>query len=290
MRRVGRVSLASARAGLLFALLLAGPRAADAWPPVPGNPGQEPEPEPFVRKGDRVEEDFRRGRDDRRIPPEIALPGLPGPPLLRPPFRETRPGSVTMSDLHLTPDGGGGYRGTRPGYRFTIDVGGGIHFIDRPPVELSPASMLGLLGMMASFDLTDIVMRLHGDDPYGYDKARVVELTRPLRTAMTDAERVHRLQRAATDLPHQLAEVWARADLPPAARRALLFSLWDESLEETQSAAGQTATAARATILDFVCHHLPAGTPDAYSATELTELNAHRRSIQAFAPYERSAP
>jgi hypothetical protein len=268
----------------VLASTLIGARAASAAPwDRPGNPGHSTqEEEPYIRSSDRAE-----SRPAPQQPSPLWLPGLPGSPVLGPKRPGTKTGPMTMDDLHLIPDGKGGFRGRRPGYRFSIDPDGTIHFSDRPPVEFSPAFLWGMVGMVATFDLTDLVMRLHGDDPYSYDKAKVIGLTRDMRTRMTDTERARWLRQAVRDLPRQLELLWARADLTAQARRALLFHLWDELLDDTSSPEGKAAAEARNTIREFVRKRLPSGLPAAYPAAELAELNAHRRSREAFAPYER---
>jgi hypothetical protein len=214
----------------------------------------------------------------------VHFPGLPPPWQLRP-HGLTKTGPMQLGDLNLTADGKGGFRGKRPGYRFSIDSDGSIHFADRPPIELGPALLLGMVGIVGTFDLTDLVMRLHGDDPYSYDKARVIELTRDMRSKMTDHDRAHRLREAVAVLPRQLLALWSRRDLAPAGRRKMLFSLWDELLEGGTSPEARAAIEARTTILTFVRTRIPAGTPDAFTPTELTQLNARRRSQATFAPY-----
>src|SRR5204863_285979 len=76
-------------------------------------------------------------------------------------------GPLAIDDLGLRPDGRGGYAGRRPGYRFDIERDGTLHFRDPPPVD--GLAVVGL-GLAAVFDLTDLVMRARGMDPYSYDK------------------------------------------------------------------------------------------------------------------------
>jgi hypothetical protein len=270
---------------LLTMLIVALPGAAVAWPPLPGSPGHSnQEVEPYVRGSDRVEA-------PQPTPPAVTFPGLPGPPRVHPPLKGTKTGPMTTADLHLTPDGKGGYRGYRPGYKFSIDPDGTIHFADRPSFDMSPAYMLGMVGLVGTFDLTDYLMRLHGEDPYSFDKGRVIVLSRDMRTKMTDTERAKLLQRAIHDLPRRLAFLWGRSDLSAKARRGLLFSLWDELLDgsatATTSPEGKAALEAREMIETFVRDRLPPSGPDAYPAAELAQLNAARRSRSPFAPYDK---
>jgi hypothetical protein len=207
----------------------------------------------------------------------------PRSPAPLPPVRfHTKSGPTTIDDLALVPDKDGGYRGARPGFRFRIAPDGAISFDDRGAVEVSA---LQPFGELAAFDLTDAVIRLQGGDPYSYDKALVAALTRPMREAMTDAERVQRLRRALAAWPAHLAQLWGTRALDARARRALLFRLWDELIETGATPEADAAAQARAMVLRFIRLRLPAGGVDAYTAGELAELNARRRSRAAFAPY-----
>lgn len=210
-------------------------------------------------------------------PPDRRLPGpLPSP------LPPTRNGPTTLDDLHLVPDGHGGYRGTRPGFHFAIDRDGTVHFEDKPPVHVSALFLLGMVGV---FDLTDLLIRLHGGDPYSYDKGLVMALTRPMREQMTDTDRARRLARALRDLPRELATLWDRADLDAGARHELLFRLWDDLAETGDDPELRAAEEARAILLDFVAKQLPAGSVFAFTPDELARLNSGRRSRVVFAPY-----
>jgi hypothetical protein len=261
---------------------------AQPWDAKPGNPGQRsPVMDRYERPADREEGQYWLRRDDPRpLPPAVKFPGLPEVPLLRPPRGKTKTGPMTIEDLQLVPDGKGGHRGRRPGYRFAVAPDGTVTFEDGPGFEVNAVAMLGMIGLSIPFDLTDWLMRLHGDDPYSFDKARVLGLTRQWRDGLLDNDRARRLKDANTALPKQLRAIWRRTDLSAEGRRALLFSLWDESLDGAGGPEASAGRAARATIVDFVRSTLPAGSPLAFSPDELARLNANRRSAVPFAPYE----
>jgi hypothetical protein len=206
-------------------------------------------------------------------------PRFPRMPL---PITPAKEGPTTLADLRLVPDGKGGYRGKRPGFEFTIARDGTIDFHDGGGVQMPGLLALGALGI---FDLTDMVIRLQGGDPYVYDKSLVVALTRPMRDDMTDKDRLDRLAQALATLPANLRSLWNRQDIGAPARRALLFRLWDELVEGGADPEGQAAAQARGLILRFIEVHLPAGSVDGYSREELHHLNSQRRSAASFAPY-----
>jgi hypothetical protein len=257
-------------------------------------------PAEVERGADRAEGDFWRDRyrpapGARSIGPVVpgAGPGglmfMPGPG-----GGATRDGPMSLDDLGMRPDGRGGYRGRRPGYRFDIERDGTLHFQDPPPIQ--GLALVGL-GMAAAFDLTDLVMRARGMDPYSYDKGRVAELTRKMRERMSAVERPRRLAAALARLPAELEGLWQRTEMNEAERRQILFQLWDDLLEGgAGSARGDdeaevhAAEQARAELLRFVQRRLPVGTPAAFTPDELTRWNAHRRSRGPFAPYGAAPP
>ncbi|HEY0715400.1 MAG TPA: hypothetical protein VGF45_22150, partial [Polyangia bacterium] len=279
------------RAGMLTGMLGAvfmgvGPAHATPWDVHPGNPGKRsPAMDRYERPADREEGQYWLRREDPQpLPPAVTFPGLPGPPSFRPPRGQTKSGALTIGELHLEPDGRGGHRGRRPGYRFTVASDGTISFSDLPAFEINAVAMLGMIGLSIPFDVTDWLMRLHGEDPYAYDKARVIEITRAWRDELLAVDRTRRLKTAEAALPEQLSKLWRRDDIGPREKRALLFALWDESLEDAAGPEGAAGLAARAAILDFVRTTLPPGSAVAFSPDELTQFNAGRRSRDRFAP------
>jgi hypothetical protein len=238
------------------------------------------------RRADVAQGQFLRQREENSDPSRFQplTPLLPGPyGTTLPPVMlgRTKVGPMTTDDLHLVSDGQGGFRGARPGYRFTIDRDGSVHFDDRRSVNLAAVALLGAMGL---FDLTDMVMRARGKDPYAYDKGRVLELTAKLRAPMPEADRRRRIADALARLPQDLESLWRREELAPTERRRLLFELWDELLEGA-GAEADAAARARSEIRRFVHDRLPAGSPHAYAPEELRRLNAGRRSRVAFEPY-----
>jgi hypothetical protein len=249
-------------------------------------------PAEVERGPDRAESAFWRQRNTGPSPPSrltgpmvpgigpANLMGLPGP------GRPTHEGGLSLDDLLLRPDGRGGYQGRRPGYQFTIERDGTIHFENPPPIH---GLVLAGLGFAAVFDLTDLVMRARHMDPYVYDKGRVAELTRTMREKMSSAERPRRLAVALARLPGELEALWQRSDLSPAERRETLFGLWDDLLEDDTTGAGapelEAAAQARVEILRFVRQRLPPDSADAFTDGELGRFNVRRHSRVSFAPY-----
>lgn len=213
----------------------------------------------------------------------------------------------------LEPLPGGGYRYETGGFVATIDADGSVTFVDKDthvgalssglpgrdpsnPFEpygpaLEPwarpdgtpvARVMGApvadssatLGS-GSFDPTAALLRAAGTDPYGPEKLCFLEETLPLRADLRAAH--ERAQLAG--LRSHLERLWFDDARPAGERRAALFGAWDECREEA------VGLLARQLIESFIRQHLPAGSADAYSADELTALNARRASTVGFAPY-----
>ena len=106
------------------------------------------------------------------------------------------------------------------------------------------------------------------------------------------------------ELSHELMGLWAEDSRTLAARRGIVFQRWDEcderlvqglpsggdlpteALSAIDGARLEAADRARRNIEGFIRRQMPRGTPRAYTAAELAELNRRRVSREAFAPYE----
>jgi hypothetical protein len=146
------------------------------------------------------------------------------------------------------------------------------------------ASNLQASGLNGSFDVTDWAMRSHGDDPYAHDKLVWLDKTRDDRVAIGKRHQREVLAHVPQYVQRNLAWAWQRArDI--ATRKRDLFDLWDDCAESGDDALVAGGAAARGYVIGFIRAQLPADSPNAYTAAELTELTEHRRSKQAFGPY-----
>jgi hypothetical protein len=135
-----------------------------------------------------------------------------------------------------------------------------------------------------SFDLTDGIMGALGQDPYGSRKLAFLDRTRDERLAMAAARRSADLREALHRTRGELERLW-RGPGSAAARRELLFLLWDECAETGSPEVVSTARAVRGAIVAFVRRRLPAGSAHAFTADELARHNARRSSTARFDPY-----
>jgi hypothetical protein len=169
---------------------------------------------------------------------------------------------------NVVPDGDGGYREDHIGFTVRIDRDGTIRFDDK-----------------ATFDITDALMRLHGEDPYRHEKAAFMERTFEERVRMARADRTDRLHEAMARTPAYLDEVWTRTAWPSVRRRAALFKLWQEVAEDGNDEVVTTGRMVRATILAFIRRRMPEGSPDAFTRAEIEALNRRRGCTARFDPY-----
>jgi hypothetical protein len=219
---------------------------------------------------------------------------LPGPPPEAPDVRDG-----------WMPIGGGNHAVANAAFTARIARDGQVTIEDKPSFQITPrrpdvgtdfsneytgqgAPQAYLKMDLATFDVTDWVMRMAGMDPYSSRKLLLLDQTREVRAEMRARARVEDLRDAIALLPRLLDQIWHEPGVPAAERRELLFRIWDECAElgpDEDDALGRASRTARATVLGYIRRTLPAGSPDAYPEAELEALNARRRSAERFAPY-----
>ncbi|HET9621456.1 MAG TPA: hypothetical protein VFP84_08830 [Kofleriaceae bacterium] len=150
------------------------------------------------------------------------------------------------------------------------------------PQDRATTAIVPVLG--GGFDITDAVMRGHGADPYASKKLKFLDATRDERVQLANKHRAEQLAQVPQIMQRNLAALWA-ARLDPGARKRALFELWDECVETGDPDAVAAGAAARRLVLGFIRGHLPAGSPDAYTADELAALAKVQQSRAAFTPY-----
>jgi len=203
----------------------------------------------------------------------LALGAIP-----RIPRHGGRPPRTGESALRWRRDGDGwvatdGIIGARIGADGSI-----VAFDDPPAVELeTPLSM--------SFDVSDMVMRAAGLDPYQSRKLSVMDTTRATRASMAMAAEDQRLQQAIRDIRGRLLAIWSDTSSSIERRRELVYLLWEECAETGSASRLRASRAIRSSIEAFVREHAPRGSREAYTAIELQRLNRGRTSGPAFSPY-----
>jgi hypothetical protein len=147
------------------------------------------------------------------------------------------------------------------GFDFQVDRDGAVRMQDRairfqlfpggrPPSPVEPPR----LGTVASarpleerldggfgftFDLTDLLMRAVGQDPYIYEKRKLFAATFEWRAERAAQVRREEMRAALSALPSRLRELWADAAIASKKKALLLREIWDEV--DATSADGQRA-------------------------------------------------
>jgi len=154
----------------------------------------------------------------------------------------------------------------------------------------------------------DALLRMAaGEDPYARAKAKLLKATFDMRLGMAVTFQKNQLDKRLERLDGELTKIWTDERRDLAARKELIFQRWDECDEPGESdesdgsvelpgfgkvedsdldqARHDAALDARKRIEKFVRKQAPAGSPEAFSASELADMNKRRSSKQKFDPY-----
>jgi hypothetical protein len=135
---------------------------------------------------------------------------------------------------------------------------------------------------IGTFDVTDILMRRVGMDPYASAKLDFLDRTRDMRVQMGQAYR-EQLVTAAPLLMQQNIDAVVAAYPDPAQRKQALFALWDECAETGEPELVTAGNLARATVAQYIQREMTE--PYGYTPSEVARYNAQRSSSVEFSPY-----
>jgi len=167
----------------------------------------------------------------------------------------------------LQPSGGGTYRAEQRTFTTKVDADGSAHLEDKPD----------------ELDSQDRLMLHMGIDPYARNKLALLDRTRDQRAGVGQRHRHAQLAHAAELMQRNIDRLWAMAP-GLAARKRGLFELWDDCAETGSDELVAGGAAACRLVIGAIRARLRGA--DAYTAAELAQLNAIRRSTAMFAPYE----
>ncbi len=149
-------------------------------------------------------------------------------------------------------------------------------------VSFDDKSIRDFKGLSGGFDITDMLMRAKGDDPYRHEKKMFLETTEAMRKKMAQATLKERVQESLAQVPGRLHQIWRDTRMSAKERRGLLYETWKDAAM-SDSAVDDAGREACATVEAFVRRYLPADSEDAFTEDELARYN--RGQKLAFAPY-----
>jgi hypothetical protein len=177
-------------------------------------------------------------------------------------------------DAHELKRDGTGYKATHQTWTAHVDATGHVTFEDKPNWQQH--------GLEGSFDITDALMRRHGDDPYAAQKRKFLEDTLEERYQIGKRAQHELLQHSGGLAYEALENVWAKTT-DVRARKQAVFELWDDCAESGNADLVEGGAAAREMIVGFIQVHFVGA--DAYTPDELAAFNAKKTSRATFAPY-----
>jgi hypothetical protein len=148
-----------------------------------------------------------------------------------------------------------------------------------------PGGSGGSLG--SGGDVTELVMRAKGEDPYYAQKIQFLDQTRNWRLDLKKRAFQWRAKKYLLSLPSRLRRIWNDEQLTIDNKKRRFFELWDECLEPDGSKRGRLAQRARSIIIDFIKEHLPVSGPHAYTRKQLQEFRKRREGKRPFDPYNK---
>ena len=111
-----------------------------------------------------------------------------------------------------------------------------------------------LVGISGKFDATDELMRLAGQDPYRYQKARFLTATRELRIRMAGRAHAEDVARSGADLPRRLLDIACDDRMGAGDRRAVIEALGAE-LDGSSAGARAQGDRIRRFVVDWGDDH-----------------------------------
>jgi hypothetical protein len=174
----------------------------------------------------------------------------------------------------LKPVGGGELEFKGKAFSARIGRDGRVSFDDK--------NIRDFKGLSGGFDITDMIMRAKGDDPYRAEKAAFMKQTEAVRKKMAQAALKERIEASLAQIPRHLDEIWRNKYHPAAERRRLIYETWkDAALAEADN--GDAGRDACAIVETYVRRYLPQGSEDAFTDDELERYN--RNQSKKFYPY-----
>lgn len=189
-------------------------------------------------------------------------------------IKDSRLEEKKAPDFELIPEKGGGFKCESRNFIAHIKPDGSLEFENRFPIGFNK-------GGTFSFDLTDLAMRGAKQDPYYAEKRRFMEFSDKVRNDLRKKAIQEKNENALSSLSQSLHSIW-NSGRSSSDRRREIFEKWSEASDDKEDVVGRKS---RRAIEDFIRTYLPAGSPDAYPAEELSRIASERQGLPAFDPY-----
>jgi hypothetical protein len=251
--------------------------------PPPPPPGKKPKPTLSMRTGPQVRSTAEQMAEAALdLPPPGPLPDYPGNraknDLAIAKARGDIGGVVAareeLANQELKEQKDGTFTSEKTTFSAKVARDGTVTIRDKRNLQLS--------GLGARFDTTDWAMRAAGIDPYASAKREYLDRTRDQRAVIGKLYRKEQLARSAQLMQANLERLW-RVSQDVAARKQAVFELWDDCAESGEDELVEGGAQARALLARWVQTKLTGDA--AFTADELRNLNAKKRSKASFDPY-----
>lgn len=153
------------------------------------------------------------------------------------------------------------------------------------PERINPDGTVTFRKPRMEFDRTTGRFSMPGRNYRIWEKLRYLDRTRAKRLKIRRRWKQRIEKGYFTHIDARLHKIWQRNDLSYAAKKQVLFELWNECLENDGSEKAKRTQRARSAIIRFIRKHLPKGSPHAYTAQELKRMARLRAGRAPFNPY-----
>jgi len=178
-----------------------------------------------------------------------------------------------------------------------IKIDGTVEMENRIPAKVSAGAGTMLGATVTTYGFDDMIERLRGTDYAAPAKLKFLDATRDDRFKMYEAATKAALSSSRRWLASHLSDI-LQSNRSWAEKRKLFFDLWDECVDGTmirenssdlERAQAATGIAVKKMIIEFIQKHIPQGSHQQYSTSELAAFNAERARDGAspFEPYKR---
>jgi hypothetical protein len=143
--------------------------------------------------------------------------------------------------------GGGEYAYEGPSFSAHIAADGQVSFDNK--------TFRDFKGLSGGYDLTDMIMRGRGEDPYRHEKKMFLQATEEMRTKMAQTALKERLEQSLAGLSVHLETIW-QLGRSARERRQLIYAIWKEAATAGDAELVAAGEKARGIVEQFIRRRL----------------------------------